>query len=138
MAAATNIVINDGAATPVAHTFVPSNRDANGVMVFVDQSPDIPAGYHRITANLREPQGNSADFRVDLRLWFKTLEVTSPSTSTGIQPAPMLAYQQVGGIELRLPKRGSKQERKNTRVLLKNLLENAQIAAMIDDLINVY
>lgn len=138
MGAATNIVIKDGATPAVDHTFVPTNRDGNGVMVFVDQSGDIPVGYNRLTARLQEPSANSANYKVTLNIWRRTLEATSPSTSTGIQPAPTLAYSQIGGVSFDLPKRGTKAERKDIRSFMVNALNNPQIVAMIEDLVNVY
>jgi len=138
MGAATNIVINDGATPSVGHTFTPVNRDPNGFMVFVDQSGEVPAGYHRMTARLREPSPGSNDYKFELKIWRRTLEVTSPSTSTGIQPAPTLAYSQIGEVSFSLPKRGTEAERKDIRAFIKNALDNAQVRDMIEKLIGIY
>lgn len=51
MSARTNLVINDRAATPVAHTFSPDGTDANGVHIFSEKTA-VPAGNPRVTAAL--------------------------------------------------------------------------------------
>lgn len=138
MGAATNIVVNDGATPAVAHTFTPVNRDSNGFMVFVDQSAETPAGYHRATLRLREPAPGSNDYKFEMKVWRRTLEVTSPSTSTGIQPAPTLAYSQIGGVEFSLPRRGTEAERKDVHAFIVNILASPQVKDMVTKLIGIY
>jgi hypothetical protein len=52
-----NLVVNDRAATPVAHTFVP--RDITDGVATVEESTGVPVGTNTISASLRKTtQGN--------------------------------------------------------------------------------
>lgn len=139
MPAIGNVVINDGAATPVAHTFSPLGRDDKGVYWF-EQTTPVPAnglgakrlGYKqdRVFDNQKRLTGES---RVVMSLSVPTLEVLGNS-STGITPPPTLAYIEKARLEFVLPERSTTQERKDTRVLAMNLLANAIATSAIDSL----
>lgn len=142
MAQAANITINDGSATPVAHTLTPIGTDAKGVMFFeqITPSPVSPLGAIRIGYKQTRALDTKAQNGVSkciLTIHVPTLEVLGNS-STGITPPPTVAYKQVGRIELDLPERGQTAERKNLRVFLANLLANSQIVSAIDALIPMY
>jgi len=64
MSARTNLVINDRAATPVAHTYSPDGDDTNGVHVYSEKT-SVPAGNPRYTASLKQSGGK---YRPSLRL----------------------------------------------------------------------
>lgn len=49
MSARANLVINDRAGTPVAHTYSPDGDDANGVHIWSEKT-NVPAGNPRYTA----------------------------------------------------------------------------------------
>jgi hypothetical protein len=66
------------------------------------------------------------------------LEVTSPSTATGIQPAPTKAYDLLCNVEVVLPERSSLQERKDAFAYLKNFLANAVFTSAVQDLEGVF
>lgn len=139
MPAIANVVINDGAATPVAHTFTPLGRDEKSVYWF-EQTTPAPAnplgakriGYRqeRVYDNQRRLTGES---RVILTLSLPTLEVVGNS-STGITPPPTLSYIEKARMEFVLPERSTTQERKDTRVLAANLLAHAMVVSAIDSL----
>lgn len=142
MPLAANIVINDGAATPVAHTFTPLGKDAKGTFWFeqTTPAPTNPLGAKRIGVSLIRPASGSrltGDAKAVISIYEPVLEVLGNS-STGITPPPTLAYQLVGRDALTLAQRSTKQERKDLRVLKQNLLGNAQIVSMIDDLLPIY
>lgn len=48
-----SITVNNGGATPVAHTFVPQSRDNNGVVKF-RESDGVPLGDKILTLSLKE------------------------------------------------------------------------------------
>lgn len=142
MPQAANIVINDGATTPVAHTFTPLGKDEKGVFWFeqVTPAPTNVLGAKRVGLSISRPtNGNrlSGNARVVLSLWNPVLEVLGTS-SNGIVPPPTLAYRCTDRQTFDLPERSTKQERKDTRVLMKNLLDNALVVSCIDDLLAVY
>lgn len=64
MSARTNLVINDRAATPVAHTYSPDGDDINGVHIYSEKT-GVPAGNPRFTASLKRTGGK---YRGSLRL----------------------------------------------------------------------
>jgi hypothetical protein len=61
--------------------------------------------------SVRPPTKASRVYKVALKLVLPTLEQTSPSTATGIQPAPTKAYDCMCIMEFMLPERSTLAER---------------------------
>ncbi|DAD52464.1 coat protein [ssRNA phage SRR5466728_3] len=143
MAAATTIVINDGATSPVAHTFTPIGKDDKGVMWFeqTTPAPANPLGAKRIgyrQTRVMDPKGQlTGKSKAILTLYLPTLETVS-NNSAGITPPPTVSYVEESRIEFTLPERSVKQERKDTRVLMANLLASAQVVSAVDDLMVIF
>lgn len=143
MGQAVNIVINDGATTPVAHTFTPIGKDSKGVLWFEQILPVVssPIAAKRIsytqTRVMDMAQKLTGRSKAIFVLYLPTTEVVGNS-STGITPPPTLSYTEVFRQELLLPERSALQERKDTRVLGMNLLANAQVVSAIDALQPMY
>lgn len=143
MPVAAPIVINDGATSPVAHTFTPIGRDEKGVMWFEQTTPAPvnPLGAKRIgyrQSRVLDPRGQlTGKSKAVFTVYVPTLE-TLGSNGAGITPPPTIAYVEESRHEFTLPERGLKQERKDTRVLAMNLLANALVIASIDDLQTIY
>lgn len=138
MAAIGNIVVNDGEATPVAHTFEPAKTTADFAF-WEDRDAGIYIGNKKVTVQLTRPQGNgnvgNRNLKLLIKLEIPRLEVTSNSTVTGIAPAPTVAYRLVGEMMFTIPERSTAQERKNLRTMMHLMLSgNAQIADAIDKL----
>ena len=143
MPAVNTIIISDGAATPVAHTFSPQGQDAKGVWWFeqTTPSPANPLGAKRISVSLRRSLTNGPSLntkaKVVIGLWVPTLE-TVGNTSGGFPPPPTLSYSQDVRIEFTLPERGTEQERKDTRTLCRNLMGDVQIVNCVEKLLAMY
>jgi len=145
MATATNIILNDAAATPVAHTFQPTNKDGN-VMKW-EELGVAPAtiGNRYITAELVRTQSPSSktnsgerNNRVRVTLHCPTLE-TLGTDDNGMLPPPTVAYIcRASGGEYILPERSTLQERKDLRKMNYELQNSPQIVAMIEQLISVW
>lgn len=139
MGAIANVTINNGEATPVAKTF---NVDGitGAIASFSDRSGGISLGYPNITMSVRQPvkTAKTRNNKVAFKVTVPVLEVTSPSTATGIQPAPTLAYDLVFNGEFILPERCSLAERKNILAFAKNLLSHTMAQAAVHDLEPVY
>lgn len=142
MPARASITINDGKATPVAHTFVPSS-EAEGASLFEDKAGGIAIGFNSLMIRVRRPApgntGQSSDpkgrvYRVQANLATPVLESTSASTGTGIPPAPTVAYVLRCNSEWIIPERCTNAERKDLRALQYNLLNNADFRKVIEDL----
>lgn len=138
MAAIADISLNDAAATPVAHTFSPQ-PDINGALArWVDRSGGIALGYPMLSMLFRMPNRQSRNYKVTQRVVLPILEATSPSTSSGIQPAPTLAYALVANTDYVLPERSSLQERKDFLAFHKGFTAGSVIQAAIWNFEPVY
>lgn len=132
MPAIGNIVINDGKATPVAHTFSPVAQ--TGLLSsFADRSGGISVGYPTITISTAQPSKTSRLYKARLKVVFPILETLSNSTMSGITPAPTKAYDVSADITFMMPERSTLADRKDILALAKNLLSNALVAAIVEN-----
>jgi hypothetical protein len=140
MPAIASLVANDGATTPVAHTFSPVGINADMVAQYDDRSPGVAVGYNSLTVSLRKPSNGSTsrNYKAVIKLVLPTLEITSPSTSTGISPQPTKAFDCLANVEFVFSERSSLQNRKDLLALVKNILAHATITSVVQDLENVY
>lgn len=140
-----NVVINDGAVAPVAHTFKPVSLRED-VARYADVVSGVPIGFGRMSLSLRQPitsnkpgaNSKGSVYRASLKLDIPVMELTSPSTGSGIQPAPTVAYTSVVSIEFVLPARSSIAERKDILAYAKNLLSHAAATSLVVDLESTY
>jgi hypothetical protein len=102
----------------VDKTFDPEGFILPGVARWVDRAIDatynplgVAIGYPAFTLAVRRPTKVSRLYRVTAKMSLPTLEQTSPSTATGIQPAPTLAYTLQCVMEFMLPERSTAAER---------------------------
>jgi len=146
MPALANIVINDGAATPVAHTFNPNGKDGNGVNYFYDRALGVAVGFPRISIDMKTPSvagprtASSVDrvYRVKAKVVVPVLESTSAATGTGITPAPTKAYDVTANIEFVIPERAALADRENILAYAKNLLADSFMTSLVEDLEALY
>lgn len=111
-------VRSNSATIGVDKTFDPEGFILPGVARWVDRAVDatynplgVAIGYPALTLLVRRPTKASRIYRVTAKLVLPTLEQTSPSTATGIQPAPTLAYTCQCVMEFMLPERSTLAER---------------------------
>jgi hypothetical protein len=131
MPANTQIVINDGASTPVAHTYLPTKIDSNNVATFQERISGVPVGYPTLTWSQRAPSGNAATYKVVGKISQpKVITTTDQSGKT----VTSVDYTNIGTIELVVSARSTLQERKDLRILLANSLLNATLASSADNL----
>lgn len=138
MTAIAALTLNNGETTPVAKTFNPVNIDANGVAKWADRSGGVALGYPIITYSLKSPNKDSRAYKLTAKVTLPVLEQTSPSTSTGIQPAPTLAYNVLATVEFAMPERSTQQQRKDVRAFLANFVANSVVTAGVNDFESVY
>lgn len=125
MSARTNLVINDRAATPVAHTYTPDGSDANGVHSFSEKT-SVPAGNPRFTASLARSNGK---YRPKLRL---SIPVVQTQTINGISN-PVVVRTAYVEVAFTFDEKSTDQERKDCVGLIANSLAASQ--TMINDLV---
>lgn len=125
MAARAALVINDRAATPVAHTYSPDGSDSNGVHVFTEKT-GVPAGYPRFTAQIRRTNGK---YRPSLRL---QVPVVQTQIINGVA-SPVVVRTAYVELSATFDSLSTDQERKDAIGLMANSLASSQ--AMINDLL---
>lgn len=132
MSARGNLVINDRAATPVAHTYTPDGDDANGVHVYSEKTT-VPAGNPRFTASLRSSNGK---YRPSLKL---ALPITQTQVINGVS-SPVVVRTAYAEVNFTFDALSSEQERADTVGLLVNSLaaSQTQINDMIVKLSDIY
>lgn len=140
MPAIGTIVINDGQATPVAHTFNPTKQDVqNDQVVYHENGVNTPVAWPKLViknvmpSSMNTKGGVVPVYEVDMSLMVPTMESLGTSDS-GYTPQPSVAFYEAGNVRLRLPATGTKQGRKNMRIMLANLLQHATVTSVVDDL----
>jgi hypothetical protein len=140
MANAVDIVLADALATPVNHTFTPTGFDGP-TLWFEDQSAAAVVGNWKISVKLQRPAAATAGtvsssrmYRVSVGLHEPILETLS-NTSGGILAAPQVSYIPRVVCEFVLPERSTLQNRKDLRKMIASLLANAQITAVVENLL---
>lgn len=121
MAAIANIVIADGASTPVNRTFNPISRDVN-LARYKDKSGGITVGYPTIELTDRWQEQADGSYKINWKLSVPTLATTAPTTTTGIQPAPTVGYTCWATGSFTVPNQAVLQDKKNLYALAKNLI----------------
>lgn len=138
MAARAPIVINDGVAVPVSHTFSPNSGDGNvagvSVIAFEDRVTGIQVGFPTISISTRKPSKTNKNYKVSIKIAVPVLENVSNSTVSGIAPAPTVAYVATFIGDFITPERSTLAVRKDLLAYAKNLLANAVITSAIQDL----
>lgn len=125
------IAIQDGAATPVTHTFSPTKIDANGIATFEERVSGVPIGYPTITWSVRAPTKGSSTYKVTGKLTQpKVIDVTDTSGKS----VKTVDYVNLATVDLVVSNKSTKQERKDLRVLVANALMNTLLVTSADDL----
>lgn len=138
MPAINNVYIMDAEATPVSHNFVPNNGQAKDEpSVSYNKASGIYAGFEKLTTLVRRSTTNKAT-KVSIQLVLPTLAQTSPSTGSGIQPQPTVAYNRLCKLEFTFPDACTLQERKNIRAMITSALQQSAIVSAIEDLSPLY
>ena len=134
MAAQVAVTLTDAAGTPVNRVFSPMGV-LNGLAKWAYKTLGVVAGYNWLSQFLRVPTPQSDAYKATFKLVTPVLEVTSPSTGSGIQPAPTVAYELIANLEFVLPSRSSLQERKDILAMLCDFVANeAQLTKAVEEL----
>lgn len=138
MAAVTAITINDGAATPVAHTFDPTGPDDKGVQHYEDRVGGVALGMPRIAISKTDPRGAGTVYRVKANIDLPVLETATGTDPNGYTPGPKVAYTLRVKAEFILPQRSATAERADVLAYAENLLAHAVLTDMVEDLEGVW
>lgn len=125
MPAIANLTINDGQATPVAHTF--SVQSTTGQKAtWADRSPTIPAGYRIISHEIAEPNGNRTVHKV-------TMGFMCPVVATVNGVDTVVRYDSAQ-LVLNCHPEGTLQNRKDLLAYVANSLANASVKSSVENL----
>lgn len=135
MSAIAAITIADGKGSPVNHTYNPilsgltaQFRTADGALPLIGQE----------TITIRQKVVNPQVQSVVINLDLPALETATGANSSGYTASPKVAYTNRVSVTFMLPNRGTAAQRTDLRVLLKNLLANAQVVDYVDNLQPAY
>lgn len=106
-----SILLTTSATLGADKTYSPEGFQQPGVARWVDRAGGIAIGFPALTLSVRPPVKGNRVFKVMVKLVLPTLEQTSPSTASGIQPAPTKAYDCQCVMEFMLPERSTLAER---------------------------
>lgn len=138
MAVRGNITLTDAATTPVNHVYSPV-REVGDVISWQDRTATaVLLGQNRLTVQQRLATKQSKATKLSWKLEAPILEQTSPSTATGIQPAPTVAYTNIGVIEMVFADRCTQQDRKDLLAQLRDLIDEAIVTNQAYDLDLIY
>jgi len=133
MAIRGNVTLTDLATTPVNHVFYPVKMKGD-ILLWVDRTvTSVPIGQDQLSLFQRPPNKQAKSYKFSWKLAKRTLEQTSPSTGTGIQPQPTLAYENLFSCDVVVHERSTLQERKDLLAQSRDLLNEAINTALIQD-----
>lgn len=124
MSQQSNLILNDGQTTPVAHTFSARGADLK-LAVWEDISSGIRIGLPRITIGTSQTgNGASGSYKVQGRIIIPVLEALSGDAG-GYVAQPQVAFNMFAALTLVAPNRCNTQNRKDLRAYTANLLAHA-------------
>jgi hypothetical protein len=132
MAAKTAISLTDGEATPIVRVFNPAKKEGD-VYRWDNRASGIVANYDQLNISTRLPTKTAKATKVTMRLVMPIMEQTSPSTSTGIQPAPTVAYVLGGEIVFNLPERSDQLDRRNLLTMMRDLIDEQLTTDVVEN-----
>jgi hypothetical protein len=96
-----------------------------------ERSTGILKAFRQLWQDFRSPGPSAETTQVTYTIAIPTMEQTAPSTATGIQPAPTVAYTHLARIEFILPARGTASERFEVLEHAKDLLTEAVVSQAV-------
>lgn len=115
-------VIGGDAAVASDWLYAPEGFTQTGVAKWVYRAGGIPLLYPSITMSVRPPTRQSQISRVMMKVVLPVPDITSPSTATGIQPAPSKAYDITCNMEFLIPNRSTLALRRNALSVVMSML----------------
>ena len=125
MPAIAALSINDGATTPVAHTFSPQTSDGSKAK-WADRSPTIPAGFQTISHELAAPNGTRTVHKVTMGFMVPVVAVVDGVDTVVRYNSAQLVYN--------LHPQSTLQERKNIMAYVTNTNSNASVKTSVENL----
>lgn len=122
MPAIAALVINDGAATPVAHTFSPVTTSGSKAE-WADRSSTTPAGNRKLNHEVLPPAGQRTTNKISIGVYNPTEALVDGVT--------IVVHGCSVGLTLNFPPESTVQERTDTLAYISNMLANATVKTSI-------
>lgn len=129
MASFANVTLNDGLATPVAHTFAVKSND-NQVSVYEDRAGGVPVGFGKLIVRTSE---TTEQRTVKIDILVPVLEAVSGANAAGFTPPAKVAYQNIGKLEYRTSLRSTLQQRKDLVAYIKHAAALTLVGSLVAD-----
>lgn len=130
-----DISIADGKATPVTHVFKPVQSGLESKYKRVGVAGQSAAAVETIVATAKLASTANGVNKIELDLAIPVSEVVSGSSGQGYTPAPAIAHIPRAKVTFFVHQRSTADERKDLRILLSNLLKDAQVIDLVDNLV---
>lgn len=127
-----NISIADGKATPVVHVFGPVTSAPEAM--YRESLLGLPLVGQGTLSSMLKSAANAPIQRIRVKLNLPALETATGQNASGYTAAPKIAYSNEVVVDFLLSSRGTPDQRKDLRVMLSNLLKDAQFVDLIDNL----
>lgn len=134
MAQIANMTVLDGKATPESHVFVPIKSGENALYRRTGVAGQPAVAMESVKTSAKLVSTANGVNKIDIELVVPVLEQTSSGAGTGYIAPPALAHELRGKLTLFCHQRSDSAGRKDLRLLLSNLLKDAQIVDLIDNL----
>lgn len=123
MPAIAALVINDGASTPVAHTFNPVTTNGS-LAKWADRSPSIAAGFRTITEEVLEPSGNRTAYKITFGFYFPVVAAVN-----GVDTVVRFGSAQ---LVFNMAPDSTQQERDDNLTYVINTMSNASVRSSVE------
>lgn len=125
------IAIQDGATTPVTHTFSPIGKPAGSEYeVFTNRANGVASFQEEVRIRVQQPTKKGQPYRVSAIMVLPTTKVVDGDT--------VLAFQNRADLALTLSPDSTTQSREDLRVLLADLITDAIMVGVVDQLESIY
>nr|WFS39158.1 MAG: putative coat protein [StochSRVP_11 levi-like virus] len=130
MASIADITLVDYASA--SKTFAARSSDG-ALATWTEMSSGLYIGNPVVTLSQRLPGQNAPTYKVSLRIKLPTMAVTAPTTSTGIQPAPTVAYTNLFSGEFVFGQQAALSERRDLLAYAKSLLAHGIVLDAVEN-----
>jgi len=130
MTAFAAITLDDGADTPVEHTFSPSGIDPQGVARLYENTDDVAFDARpALSLQCKLPRNGSPVARITAKVVVPVMDTEDPTLKKG---------EMVATAEFILPKLVNQAQRSDILAYLANFLAEASVVAAVKDLESIY
>jgi hypothetical protein len=131
MPSRTSIAIQDGAATPLTHTFTPVGKPAGSEYeYFVNRTNGSASFQEEIRIRVQQPSKKDQPYRV-------TVVVLDPTVKV-VDSVNELDFQNRADLSFTIAQNSTTQSREDLRVLIADLLGDNMLLGVLDNLESIY